>query len=94
MAFSLNLNWPGWTWLAHTGENAAVAFCATLAAAFAGQGVTGISGINWPDALDIAAYAALGVILAAVIALRVKNGTASFNPNVVAKAADANQSGG
>lgn len=75
--------WPGWIWLAHTAENSAVVFAATLASVMTTAARHELGAIDWPHALSQAAFESLFVALVAVGSLKVGNGTASLNPNVV-----------
>lgn len=83
------ITWPGWTWLENAAENAGITFCAAFMATAAASGAHSLSTVPWLHALDVAGYAALLPLLAAITSLRVSNGTASFLPNVVAKPRDA-----
>lgn len=85
------INWqaPGVVWFEHTGENVAITFCATMMGAIMATGIPSLSAVNWGHAFDVAGYAALVALLAAVVSSRTqKNGTASFLPRVVAKPRD------
>lgn len=84
----INWNWPGWTWLLHTAELAGLAFAATIYAAWQASPSPDFLSIPWAQALSHGGYAAVGVIVYAIASLAVKNGTASFLPNVVAKPRD------
>ena len=84
----INWNWPGWTWLLHTAEIAGVAFAASLYAAWQASPSPDFLSIPWAQALSHGAYVAIGVVLYAIASLVVGNGTASFNPHVVAKPLD------
>jgi hypothetical protein len=81
---SLNLNWPGWTWLEHTGELAGYAFALTLYSVWQTAPSPDLGSINWSHALSQAGYEALGAVLLATVSLKVKNGTGSFIRKVVA----------
>lgn len=80
--------WPGWIWLAHTAENSATVFAATLAGALGAATNHHLEAIDWPHALSQAAYESLFVFLVAVASLKVGNGTASLNTFVVARRGD------
>lgn len=75
-------DWPGWVWLEHTGENAAIS-AATMALSLMTPG--GETHVPWQTLLVMSGKAALYAGLLAVVALRQNNGTASFLPRVVAK---------
>ena len=73
---------PGVVWLQNTAENAVVmAAGAALAVISPGEQLH----IAWPTVAAVAGKAALCAVLAAVVGLRQANGTASLNPNVVAR---------
>ncbi|WP_237072036.1 hypothetical protein [Mycobacterium avium] len=84
------INWrrPGWTWLANTAEFAVVAFAAALLAAWQDAPSHDLAAVDWPRALSRGGYEALGVILYAVVGLKVPNRTASWLRTVVAKPHD------
>ena len=68
-------------WVEHTGENVVGYACAgALATLPSGAGT-----ISWTHLLTGAGVGALTALLASGAALRVDNGTDSFNPRVVAK---------
>lgn len=72
---------PGWVWLENTGENAAImAAGAVLAVISPGDQLH----IAWSTVGAVAGKAALCALLASVVSLRQRNGTASFLPRVVA----------
>lgn len=77
-------DWPGWVWIEHTGENAAIS-AATMALSLMTPG--GETHVPWQTMLFLSGKAALYAVLLAIVALRQNNGTASFLPRVVAKTA-------
>lgn len=78
MAFDFH---PGLVWLENTAENAVImAAGAVLAVISPGQQLH----IAWLTIAAVAGKAALCAVLASIVALRQKNGTASFLPRVVA----------
>ena len=85
MAIRLNFSWPGWTWLEHTAEICGVAFAVTLYGNWQTAPSHDLGAIDWPHALSQGGYEALGALLLAIVSLPVKNGTASFLKNVVAR---------
>lgn len=85
---AINWKWPGWTWLANTAEFAGVAFAAALLAAWQDAPQHDLEAVDWGHALSHGGYEALGVILYAVVGLKVRNRTASWLRSVVAKPRD------
>jgi hypothetical protein len=79
---AVNWKWPGWVWLEHTGENAAIS-AATMALSLMTPG--GEMDVPWQTLLIMSGKAAIYAALLAVVALRQQNGTASFLPRVVAQ---------
>lgn len=76
-------NWqaPGIVWLEDTAESAVVA-AAAVAWSLTTPGAQTHS--SWAAIALLSAKAALGAVLYAIVTLKRKNGTASFNPRVVA----------
>lgn len=85
---AINWKWPGWTWLANTAEFAGVAFAAALLAAWQDAPQHDLAAVDWGHALSHGGYEALGVVLYAVVGLKVRNRTASWLRSVVAKPRD------
>jgi len=69
-------------WVEHTGENVVGYACAAALSTLPGVAHHTAS---WRDVLLSAGIGALTAVLTAGAALRVNNGTDSFNPRVVAK---------
>jgi hypothetical protein len=82
----VKINWhsPGPVWFENTAEESAKAFSYVLFSAMMAAPVHSMGGVNWPYSLSQAGFAALAAIFGSIASLRVKNGTASFLPRVVA----------
>lgn len=81
------------TFLQHAAENAAGAAAAGALTVLGSREFHLISDVPWYAVASAAAIAGLGSALKSVISLTVQNGTASLNPNVVAKATDTASAG-
>lgn len=80
----MSIKLPGCVWLQNTGEEAAKAFCYVLFGAMMTAQVHDLGGVNWWHSLSQAGFAGLAAVFGSVASLKVKNGTASFLPRVVA----------
>lgn len=85
---AINWKWPGLVWLEHTGENVLIGFAGTILGAMLASKTQDFGGVDWVHVLNQAGFVALTFFLTAVVSLKagrgVGNGTASFNPRVVA----------
>lgn len=81
----INWAWPGWVWVEHTLEMCMVTAAATMWSVWQSAPQHDLGSIHWEHAFSQAGYAALGALLLSVVSLKIPNGTASLNPNVVAK---------
>ena len=82
----MQINWksPGVVWFENTGEESAKAFSYVLFSAMMAAPVHNMHGVPWAFAFSQAAFAAVAAVFGSIAALKVKNGTASFLPRVVA----------
>ena len=82
----MKINWksPGVVWFENTGEESAKAFAYVLFSAMMAAPVHDMSGVPWAYAFSQAGFAAVAAVFGSIAALKVKNGTASFLPRVVA----------
>ena len=86
MAININWSWPGWTWLKSTAEVVLVTFGLTLYSAWQDSTSPDITEVNWAAALRHGSYYAVGVVLYAVVGLKISNnGAWSWLKNVVAR---------
>jgi hypothetical protein len=85
---AINWKWPGLVWLEHTGENVAIGFSGTVLGAMLASKTQDFAAVDWWHVLNQAGFVSLTFFLTAVVSLKagrgVGNGTASFNPRVVA----------
>lgn len=82
----MSINWklPGWTWAKNTAEVAGVTFAVTLYGAWQSAPTPDLLSIPWKHALSMSGYEVVGVVLYAIVSLRIPNGTFSRIKNVVA----------
>jgi hypothetical protein len=85
---AINWKWPGLVWLEHTGENVVIGFAGTVLGAMLASKTQDFGAVDWMHVLNQAGFVALTFFLTAIVSLKAGrgagNGTASFNPRVVA----------
>lgn len=77
---------PELTFIEHAAENAVGAAAAAALTVFTSGAFHLVADVPWYAVASAAAIGGVASLLKSLVSLGVPNGTASFNPNVVAKA--------